>query len=185
MTKENEMDEICATYFVVGAGAMGMAFVDQVLHDDPECTVLLVDRYGSPGGHWTVAYPFVRLHQPSCAYGVNSMRLGSTDWVDPEELATGREVGLLWSGLGDHTAPTQPPPPTPHPIHHKICQYFLQVLGNFQSSGRVRWFPKCEGNIEGSTFTTAAGKSYSVVADKIVDATYMKVEVPSVRFGRS
>ncbi len=30
-----------------------------------------------PGGHWTRAYPFVRLHQPSAYYGVNSRR-GST-----------------------------------------------------------------------------------------------------------
>ena len=40
--------------------------------------VLMVDRRHSPGGHWNDAYPFVRLHQPSLYYGVNSMLLGST-----------------------------------------------------------------------------------------------------------
>ena len=30
-----------------------------------------------PGGHWLEAYPFVRLHQPSSYYGVNSLPLGS------------------------------------------------------------------------------------------------------------
>ncbi len=32
----------------------------------------IVDRNDQPGGHWTTAYPFVRLHQPSAYYGVNS-----------------------------------------------------------------------------------------------------------------
>ena len=58
-------------YLVVGAGAMGMAFID-VLMAESEATVTVVDRYHQPGGHWNVAYPFVRLHQPSSFYGVNS-----------------------------------------------------------------------------------------------------------------
>lgn len=153
MTKKEEVVELLATYFVVGAGAMGMAFVDQVLQDDPQCSVVLVDRYERPGGHWTIAYPFVTLHQPSCAYGVNSMRLGSTDWLDPNELATGKEV----------------------------CEYYIKVLAAFQRSGRVRWFPRCEGDLDTSTFTNDEGTVHHVLAEKVVDATYMKVEVPAMR----
>jgi cation diffusion facilitator CzcD-associated flavoprotein CzcO len=51
-------------YLVVGAGAMGMAFVDAVI-DDPEADVIMVDRRPGPGGHWLDAYPFVQVHQPS------------------------------------------------------------------------------------------------------------------------
>src|SRR5258707_4693856 len=69
-----------ADYLVVGAGAMGMAFVDTLV-SETTATVVVVDRNHQPGGHWTTAYPFVRLHQPSAYYGVNSRDLGS-DTID-------------------------------------------------------------------------------------------------------
>jgi hypothetical protein len=62
-------------YVVLGAGAMGMAFTDVVL-TETDATITLVDRQGRPGGHWNHAYPFVRLHQPSSFYGVDSRPLG-------------------------------------------------------------------------------------------------------------
>ena len=46
-----------------------------------DATIAIVDRYHRPGGHWNVAYPFVRLHQPSSFYGVNSRVLG-TEAID-------------------------------------------------------------------------------------------------------
>lgn len=64
---EMTSDGVEVDYLVVGAGAMGLAFVD-VLLTETDATVALVDRYDRPGGHWTRAYPFVRLHQPS-AFG--------------------------------------------------------------------------------------------------------------------
>ncbi|MFD0533483.1 hypothetical protein ACFQY7_06475 [Actinomadura luteofluorescens] len=63
-------------YLVVGASATAMAFVDTLLTES-DATVVMVDRYHQPGGHWTVAYPYVRLHQPSVMYGVNSRPLGN------------------------------------------------------------------------------------------------------------
>src|SRR5262245_2698845 len=70
------MDQQLRTdYLVVGAGAAGMAFTDELLtHGD--ATVTIVDRRHAPGGHWLAAYPFVRLHQPSTFYGVSSVPLG-------------------------------------------------------------------------------------------------------------
>jgi hypothetical protein len=60
-------------YLVVGAGAAGMAFTDALLtHTD--ATVTVVDRRHAPGGHWVDAYPYVRLHQPSTFYGVDSVQ---------------------------------------------------------------------------------------------------------------
>ena len=72
--------ELETDYLVVGAGASGMAFTDTLLAE-PDADVVLVDRRHQPGGHWLDAYPFVRLHQPSAYYGVNSMTLGN-DRID-------------------------------------------------------------------------------------------------------
>lgn len=69
-----------ADYLVVGAGAMGMAFTDTLV-TETDAQVVVVDRGPAPGGHWTRAYPFVRPHQPSAYYGVNSRPLGS-DSID-------------------------------------------------------------------------------------------------------
>ena len=86
-----------ADYLVVGAGATAMAFVDTLL-DESDASVVMVDRHDRPGGHWNDAYPFVRLHQPSGFYGVNSRQLGSgtKDAVGLNqglyELASGAEV---------------------------------------------------------------------------------------------
>ena len=76
-----------ADYLVVGAGAMGMAFTDTLV-SETDATVVVVDRNDQPGGHWTAAYPFVRLHQPSAYYGVNSRDLGS-DTIDHDGLNAG------------------------------------------------------------------------------------------------
>ena len=58
-------------YLIVGAGAAGLAFADALIAAS-DADVVLVDRRHGPGGHWNDAYPFVRLHQPSAFYGVNS-----------------------------------------------------------------------------------------------------------------
>jgi cation diffusion facilitator CzcD-associated flavoprotein CzcO len=90
-------------YLVVGAGAMGMAFTDTLV-TETDAQVVIVDRGHAPGGHWNRAYPFVRLHQPSAYYGVNSRGLGS-DSIDQLgwnkglfELATVGEIGPTSSG---------------------------------------------------------------------------------------
>ena len=70
------MVEIETDYLVIGAGASGMAFTDALVADGV-VDVVIVDRRHLPGGHWNDAYPFVRLHQPSATYGVNSRPLGS------------------------------------------------------------------------------------------------------------
>ena len=101
------MRTIEADYLVVGAGAMGMAFIDTLV-SETEARVVVVDRHHAPGGHWTMAYPFVRLHQPSAFYGVNSSRLGSdtidqVGWNDGlYELATAGEICAYYDA---HHAP--------------------------------------------------------------------------------
>lgn len=152
------MKTLQADYLVVGAGAMGMAFTD-VLMTETEASVVMVDRRHQPGGHWNDAYPFVRLHQPSSFYGVNSRPLGSGA-IDTHgwnkglyELATNSEV----------------------------CAYFGQVMQRqFLPSGRVRYFPLCEYQGNGRFTSLVSDEAHEVQAGKIVDATYMDVAVPSV-----
>jgi len=62
---------LSADYLIIGSGAVGMAFADTLL-TETEASLIIVDSFAKPGGHWNVAYPFVRLHQPSKFYGVSS-----------------------------------------------------------------------------------------------------------------
>ena len=75
-------------YLVIGAGAMGMAFVDELIHSSKTTRVVLIDRRSKPGGHWQDAYDFVTLHQPALYYGVNSAKLeaGRHDLASKERI---------------------------------------------------------------------------------------------------
>ena len=70
------MKHLETDYLLVGAGAFGMAFLDELINNTKDTTVVVVDKRAKPGGHWNDAYPFVRLHQPAATYGVNSRPLG-------------------------------------------------------------------------------------------------------------
>ena len=39
-------------YLVVGAGATGVAFADEIILGSQDTEVILVDRREKPGGHW-------------------------------------------------------------------------------------------------------------------------------------
>ena len=148
-----------ADYLVVGAGAMGMAFAD-VLLTETDATIAIVDRYGSPGGHWTRAYPFVRLHQPSAFYGVNSRPLGS-DRKD----TTGGNAGLFELASGS-----------------EVVAYFDQVMNQqFLPTGRVHYFPMCEYAEGESIVSLVSAETQEVKAEKVVDSTYSQTMVPSMR----
>ena len=69
--------ELTCDYLVVGAGATGMSFLEELVTSDPSLEVVIVDCRAAPGGHWNDAYSFVRLHQPAITYGVNSRTLGA------------------------------------------------------------------------------------------------------------
>ena len=94
-------------YLVVGAGAIGMAFVDSLL-DHGKGDILLLDRHPKPGGHWNASYPFVTLHQPSVTYGLSHEDLGDQviDQAGPNkgmyELATGAQVNAYFDGVMRH-----------------------------------------------------------------------------------
>ncbi len=148
-----------ADYLVIGAGAMGMAFADTLL-TETSARIVIVDRRYQPGGHWNDAYSFVRLHQPSYFYGVNSRKLGN-DTID----ATGWNRGLAEMASGA-----------------EVCAYFDQVMRQqFLPSGRISFFPLCEYQGNARFASLIADVQYDVKAKKIVDATYMNVSVPATR----
>ncbi|MEM8492773.1 MAG: NAD(P)/FAD-dependent oxidoreductase [Pseudomonadota bacterium] len=149
---------IKADYLVVGAGAMGLAFADMLLNSS-DASIAIVDRLGAPGGHWNHAYPFVRLHQPSYFYGVNSKEIGEnrTD-------LSGRNKGMLELASGA-----------------EVLSYFDNLLRQeMLPTGRVQYFPQCEYTGNRCFRSIASGVRYRADVGKTVDATYMNVKVPKV-----
>jgi len=149
-------------YLVIGAGASGMAFTDELVARS-DADVVLVDRRDRPGGHWNDTYPFVRLHQASASYGVNSRPLG-TDSID----ATGLNAGLYERATGA-----------------EVCDYFRRVLeDHLLPSGRVRFLGMSDyvGDRAGEHHVTSrlTGTTTPVrVRRRIVDSTYLDVKVPA------
>ena len=156
------MREIETDYLVVGAGASGMAFADTlVAHSDAE--VVLVDRRHRPGGHWLDAYPFVRLHQPSAYYGVESRPLGH-DRVDDR----GPNAGFYERAGAD-----------------EISDYYSRVLEeSLLPTGRVLFVGMSEhrgASLDGHLVVSLLDGSETIVRArrKVVDATYVQSEIPS------
>lgn len=145
-------------YLVVGAGAAGMAFVDSLVAET-DAQVVMVDRRSAPGGHWNDAYGFVRLHQPSMYYGVNSMPLGS-DAVETD----GREAGLYERSSGA-----------------EIRAYYDRVMSRrLLPSGRVRFFPQCDFVGERRFVSRLSGDAFEVeVRRRVVDANYLSPSIPA------
>jgi cation diffusion facilitator CzcD-associated flavoprotein CzcO len=50
------IEELNADYVIIGSGAIGMAFADTILSES-DATIIIIDRYAKPGGHWNVAWP--------------------------------------------------------------------------------------------------------------------------------
>ncbi|MGR2751424.1 pyridine nucleotide-disulfide oxidoreductase [Agromyces arachidis] len=148
--------ELDADYLVVGAGAMGMAFVDALVgHSD--ATVAIVDRRHAPGGHWLDAYPFVRLHQASAFYGVASTLLGGG-----RIQVEGPETGL-------HERATAA----------EICAYYAEVLEQLMGTGRVSFHPGCEYTGGRSFRSRISGVEYVAPRARLVDAAYLAGDIPA------
>lgn len=145
-------------YLIVGCGAVGMAFADVIL-SETDANLIIVDKFHKPGGHWNLAYSFVKLHQPSAYYGVSSKNLGK-DGTDK----VGVNQGLKYLSSGA-----------------EISAYYDDVMQRqFLPSGRVKYFPLCEYKGENKFVSTLTGRSYEVrVNKKNVNAAHMQTKVPS------
>ncbi len=145
-------------YLVIGSGAVGLAFVDAML-DQSTADFIIVDRNSMPGGHWNDAYPFVRLHQPSAFYGVESELLGHN------------QIDISGSNKGFYELASGP----------EVLAYFDRIMRQrLLPSGRVRYFPMCEYKGENRFDNCLSGKSHRVtVRKRLVDATFFDTIVPS------
>jgi hypothetical protein len=154
MAGDSELD---TDYLVVGAGALGMAFVDSLI-DHSDADVVMVERRHRPAGHWLDSYPFVQLHQPSRFYGVDSTPLGQ-DRIEPEGADIGSERA---SGA-------------------EICGYYDEIMRHrFLASGQVRFFPMSDylGDRRFRSLVTDQVTDVKV-RRHVVDATYMASRVPA------
>lgn len=152
------MTKLETDYLVVGAGAVGMSFVDTLL-DESDASVVIVDNHHQPGGHWNDAYPFVRLHQPSHFYGVASTPLGSGR-IDE----SGSNAGYFELASGA-----------------EVQSYFEQIMRQrFLPSNRVQYFPMCQYDGDQTFHNLMSGEKFEVkVGRRVVDSTYFKTSVPS------
>jgi NAD(P)-binding Rossmann-like domain len=160
MTPPEAAARIETDYLIVGAGAAGLAFADALIAAS-DADVVLVDRRHSPGGHWNDVYPFVRLHQPSAFYGVNSRVLGS-DLID----STGPNAGFYEQATSA-----------------EICDYYQRVLEDLLASGQARFFgmSDCErGKPDGYRLVSRlTGAATTVrVRRRVVDARYLETSIP-------
>jgi hypothetical protein len=152
------MTPIETDYLVIGAGAIGMAFVDTLL-TDTDAQIVMVDRHHRPGGHWNEAYPFVRLHQPAAYYGVNSRELGQG-----AKDTVGLNAGMYSLSSGA-----------------ELLAYFDQVMQQrFLPSGRVRFLPmsRVVGASEVESLVTGQRRPVKV-RRKVVDGTHSRMQVPA------
>ncbi len=136
-------------YLIVGAGAMGIAFADEIFTRKPKLKLTIVDRRVKAGGHWNNAYPFVRLHQPAAFYGVNSLVLGD--------------------GSNDLSSKSE------------ILAYYEKIITKFKASGRVEFLAQHNylGNGQVADLRNPTNITTYTINKRLVDATYMNVEVPS------
>lgn len=146
-----------ADYLVVGAGAMGMAFVDALV-DHADVRVALVDRRHGVSGHWLEAYPFVRLHQASAFYGVASTLMGGGQLQQrgPEQ------------GLQERASQSE------------IVTYYARMLDRLVESGTVEFFPNSEHVGDRTVVSRVSGDAFEVPAGcRIVDAHYLAPSIPA------
>lgn len=158
------MADLETDYLIVGAGAVGLAFADTLIDEDPECHITFVDRHAKPGGHWNDAYGFVALHQPSATYGVNAMEFPS-EHIDTH----GPNKGLHALASGQ-----------------EVLAYFERVMSmRLLPTGRVEYMRLSEfkGRDDDGVATIQSilnGTETSIkIRRKLVDATFYQTSVPS------
>ena len=145
-------------YLIIGSGAIGMSFADQLL-TDTDANIAIVDRHHMPGGHWNDAYSFVRLHAPSAFYGVGSRQLGNHR-ID----LTGLNKGYYELASGA-----------------EIVSYFDRLMQDrFLPSGRIQYFPMCDYLGDGRFISVLSDTIQQIAWNKrLVDTTFVETQVPS------
>jgi hypothetical protein len=148
-------------YLMIGSGAVGMAFADTLVAESG-ASLLVVDKHHGPGGHWNDAYPFVRLHQPSAYYGVNSRPLGHN------------ALDKTGVNQGSYERAT----------NAELISYYEAVMQHMLATGRVQYFPMCnylgeKDGVHQFQSLTSGQVRHVRVRKKLVDTTYLQTKVPS------
>lgn len=144
-------------YLIIGSGAVGIGFADQLLTDS-DADMVIVDRHHMPGGHWNDAYSFVRLHQPAAYYGVGSRPLG-TDRIDE----TGFNQGYYELPSGADV----------------LSYYWRLMQERFLPSGRVKYCPMSEYLGDGRIRSLLSGAVQEVTFRRRIVTTFYDTQVPS------
>jgi hypothetical protein len=174
-----EESVLCCDYLVVGAGTAGMSFIDTMLTEHPSAnnmTIVLVDRNSRPGGHWTKAYPYVKLHQPSCYYGVNSLPLGKNldengnEIYDVNDRATGAQVLDYYQTACDNFVATG-----------KVRCFFDAEHCSFDEKTKVSSIIVGNSNSNSSSSTKNPNKKVVTVKCRKLVTVATNVTVPSMR----
>lgn len=96
---------------VTGASATARAFVDALLCEQPDASVLTVDCRDRPGGHLNDACSVVRLHQPSEFCGgagrglshevedTRELNVGTCGPASGDQVLTSSTQGMQWRFL--------------------------------------------------------------------------------------
>jgi hypothetical protein len=160
------MKPFVTDYLIIGSGAVGMAFADTLFHETDH-RLVIVDRHHSPGGHWNDAYPFIRLHQPSAYYGVNSKPLG----------ANTKDASGLNAGMYERATSAE------------LVGYYQSLMQQFVASGHVTYLPMSNYkgdwgesglDAEQPIESLLSGEARTIrVMKKIVDTTHLNTAVPS------
>ncbi|MEQ8404575.1 MAG: NAD(P)/FAD-dependent oxidoreductase [Oceanicaulis sp.] len=147
-----------ADYLIIGAGAMGLAFADEMV-TRTDRTMVICDTRAAPGGHWNDAYSFVKLHQPSIFYGVESTPLGR-DRVE----TSGPNEGFLELAEGP-----------------EILAYFHALMRDrLIASGQVTFLPLTKARADGTLRHVLSRETGQVtVKRKVVDASWYTNPVPA------
>lgn len=151
------LNRLDTDYLIIGAGAQGMIFADQILTDS-DASIVMVDRRHMAGGHWNDAYSFIRLHLPTAYYGAGSRKVGSDRLEE-----TGLNKGFHEQASGA-----------------EVASYFDSLMRQrFLPSGRVTYLPMSDHRGDGRVVSLVSGQETHVTARKIVDATYFNTAVPA------
>eukprot|EP00584_Thalassiosira_punctigera_P023943 CAMPEP_0172555484 /NCGR_PEP_ID=MMETSP1067-20121228/58442_1 /TAXON_ID=265564 ORGANISM="Thalassiosira punctigera, Strain Tpunct2005C2" /NCGR_SAMPLE_ID=MMETSP1067 /ASSEMBLY_ACC=CAM_ASM_000444 /LENGTH=531 /DNA_ID=CAMNT_0013344007 /DNA_START=157 /DNA_END=1752 /DNA_ORIENTATION=+ len=169
-------------YLVVGGGATGMAFCDTLLRHAPSpVSVAVIDSHARPGGQWNDSYDFVRLHQPSDMYGVESTRL---------EPAPAASTGDDDEARGEAHRATR----------EEILDYYSGVCGTLEEEYDFRFVGETSFDVsqldlvdddeasakddEGAVAEDDRHRRYalsggrSILARKVVDGRYLEPDLP-------
>lgn len=162
------MKNLVCDYLIIGSGAAPLAFLDTLLTELPDKTVIMIDKKARPGGHWVDDYDFVHLHQPSLVYGITSKQL---------EGSWGQLFFTKFMLPWKHRASKQ-----------ELLEYFQEFVDEKCQSGQLKYFPECvydfdqASDSKTATFTSIDGmKSYTVeIRDKLINGVQGECIIPSL-----